>query len=213
MNQCGPDFSPSQLAWFCLKSQPKHEHIAALHLRRRIDTIDVFCPRLRIRKNTRRGPVWFVEPLFPGYLFAQFDPAESTQAVKTTPGVSTIVSFGLWTPVIHEEIIQELRADFDQQELHEVTRPPRPGDSVSIANGPFQGLRAEIIRVLPGPKRIQVLMEILGRTTLVEVGANEIIGEKPVPSFLAKAPNLLKKKGAIWATAEKPLSREERLAP
>jgi len=176
-------------AWFCLKSQPKHEHIAALHLKRRIEDIDVFCPRLRIKKNTRRGPVWFVEPLFPGYLFAQFDPAEALQAVKSTPGVSTIVSFGLFTPIIRQETIEDLRADFDQNELHEVNNQPLPGDSVTIAAGPFQGLQAEIIRVLPGPQRVQVLMEILGRTTQVEVGASEIIGAKPLPSFFSKEKN------------------------
>ena len=186
MSQLLPTIPPLP-AWFCLKSQPKHEHIAALHLKRRIEEIDVFCPRLRIRKNTRRGAVWFVEPLFPGYLFAQFNPANSIQLVKSTPGVSTIVSFGLFTPVIQDEIIQELRADFDQNELHEVNNQPLPGDCVTIAVGPFQGLKAEIIRVLPGPQRVQVLMEILGRPTPVEVGNDEIVGAKPLPSFLSKS--------------------------
>lgn len=60
-------------AWFCLRSQPKHEKIAATHLLRTIAGIEVFSPRLRIRRQTRRGVVWFVEALFPGYLFARFD--------------------------------------------------------------------------------------------------------------------------------------------
>ena len=185
MIQSAPISYPPHPAWFCLKSQPKHEHIAALHLRRRVEKIDVFCPRLRIRKNTRRGPVWFIEPLFPGYLFAQFDPADSVQTVKSTPGVSTIVGFGQIIPVIQEEIIRELRADFDQNEIHEVSNEPRTGDCITIATGPFQGLKAEIIRVLPGPQRVQVLMEILGRTTRVELAAGEIIEERRTPTFLA----------------------------
>jgi len=185
MIQSAPILYPPHPAWFCLKTQPKHEHIAAVHLRRRIEGIDVFCPRLRIRKNTRRGPVWFIEPLFPGYLFAQFDPADSLQTVKSTQGVSTIVSFGQIIPVIHDAIIRELREDFDHHEIHEVCNQPSPGDSITIAAGPFQGLRAEVIRVLPGPQRVQVLMEILGRTTPVELAAGEIIEERRVPNFIA----------------------------
>ena len=178
-------------AWYCLRSQPKHEHIAALHLRRRIEGIDVFCPRLRIRKRTRRGAVWFVEALFPSYLFAWFNPAEAMQSVKSTPGISSIVSFGLWTPSISPEIINQLRADFDQNEVHEVHDDLKPGDNVTIASGPFQGFKAEVIRVLPGPQRVQVLMNMLGRTTPVEVSRNEIVAQKSVPRLLAKKEGFL----------------------
>src|SRR5258708_9094266 len=57
--------------WFCLRTQPKHEHIAAAALRHRLE-IRCFAPRVRFPKATRRGKVWFVEAMFPGYLFAQF---------------------------------------------------------------------------------------------------------------------------------------------
>jgi transcriptional antiterminator RfaH len=57
--------------WFCLKTQPKREHLAAIALRRQF-RIECFSPRLRFRKMTNRGPVWFVEAMFPGYLFAKF---------------------------------------------------------------------------------------------------------------------------------------------
>src|SRR4029077_15110962 len=54
--------------WFCLRAHPKREHIAAVGLRRQFG-IGCFSPRVRFRKATRRGAVWFVEPMFPGYLF------------------------------------------------------------------------------------------------------------------------------------------------
>src|SRR5436190_16891298 len=57
--------------WFCLKTQPKREHLAATALRRQFG-VECFSPRLRFRKMTQRGPVWFVEAMFPGYLFAKF---------------------------------------------------------------------------------------------------------------------------------------------
>ena len=56
--------------WFCLKAQPKREHMAAIALRHQF-RIECFSPRLRFRKMTHRGPVWFVEAMFPGYLFTK----------------------------------------------------------------------------------------------------------------------------------------------
>jgi len=53
-------------SWFCLGAQPKREHIAAACLRQ-ISEVEVFCPRVRFRKSTNRGPVWFIESMFPGY--------------------------------------------------------------------------------------------------------------------------------------------------
>jgi transcriptional antiterminator RfaH len=58
--------------WFCLRSQVKREHLAAACLRQ-YPEVEAFCPRVRFRKRTTRGPVWFVESMFPGYLFARFD--------------------------------------------------------------------------------------------------------------------------------------------
>src|SRR4029453_16180158 len=57
--------------WFCLKAQPKRENLAAIALRRQYN-VECFSPRLRFRKMTSRGPVWFVEAMFPGYLFTKF---------------------------------------------------------------------------------------------------------------------------------------------
>ena len=45
----------SKPGWYCLRSQPKHEHIAAAHLRR-LDQVTVFCPRIKFKRSTRQGP-------------------------------------------------------------------------------------------------------------------------------------------------------------
>ena len=44
-------------AWFCLRTQPKHEHIAAAHLKDD-PGIEIYLPRIRFKRATRRGPVW-----------------------------------------------------------------------------------------------------------------------------------------------------------
>ena len=89
-------------AWFCLRSQPKHEHIAAGHLRQ-IEGADVFNPRMRFMRNTRLGPVTVTESMFPNYLFARFDWELLLNRVHYSPGVSGVVHFGTKWPTIPGE--------------------------------------------------------------------------------------------------------------
>lgn len=174
-----------EAAWHCLHSHSKHEHIAAAHLRSLAGEIDVFCPRLRIRRRCRRGAVWFIEALFPGYLFARFRPDTLMQAVRFVPGVKAIVSFGLIAVTIRDEIIEGLREGFDQNEVNEVTDDLRPGDEVTITTGPFLGLQAHVLRLIPAADRVQLLLELLGRTMPVEVAREHVVTQKPTSQLLA----------------------------
>ncbi|HXO97259.1 MAG TPA: transcription termination/antitermination NusG family protein, partial [Chthoniobacterales bacterium] len=66
----GKRVSGAESAWYCLRAQPKREHIAAAHLRI-LQGVTVFCPRIRFQRATQRGLVWVTEAMFPGYLFAR----------------------------------------------------------------------------------------------------------------------------------------------
>lgn len=164
------------LAWFCLQSQQKHEHIAAAHLRQ--ENIEVFLPRIRFKRKTVRGPVWVTEVLFPAYLFARFDWRESLRFVRHAPGVSRVVSFGLQVPTIPDAAIAELRNQVGEQELHVIPDSVSPGDSVVIAGGAFHGLRAVVQQVFPSRQRVQVLLNFLGRQTAVEIGQDALVPEE-----------------------------------
>ena len=163
-------------AWFCLKSQPKHEHIAAAHLRQ-TSTVEVFLPRIRFKRATRQGLAWVTEALFPGYLFARFDWQESLRLVRHSRGVRGVVHFGERWPVIPDEIIRELQQTIGATDLRTIPAEFAPGDEVKLVEGAMRGLRAVVARVLPGRERIAVLMEFLGRQTMIEVPLNFIVKE------------------------------------
>src|SRR3989449_7461124 len=116
-------------AWFCLRAQPKHEHIAAAHLKQEPD-IEVYLPRIRFRRSTRQGPVWFTEALFPNYLFARFDLATCLRKVHHARGVSGVVHFGEHWPKIPDAVIEELRATVGAEQVHVVREELEPGDRV-----------------------------------------------------------------------------------
>ncbi len=164
------------IAWFCLRSQPKHEHIAAAHLRQ-FNEITVFLPRVRFKRATRQGAAWVTEALFPGYLFARFDWRTSLRLVRHARGIQGVVHFGERWPTIPETVIEELRRAVGDDELHTVTVEFAPGDAVQIAEGTLSGLRAVVSRVMPGRERVAVLMEFLGRQTMIEVPAGFLVKE------------------------------------
>src|SRR6266581_2044813 len=109
--------APSGPAWFCVRTQPKHEHIAAAHLKKEAE-IEVYLPRIRFKRSTRQGPVWFTEALFPNYLFARFDLAGCLRKVHHTRGVRGVVHFGEQWPAVPAVAIEELRATIGSDQIH-----------------------------------------------------------------------------------------------
>lgn len=163
-------------AWFCVRSQPKHEHIAAAFLTSELG-LEVYLPRIRFKRATRRGPVWFTEALFPNYLFARLDLSVNLRQLHHGRGVSGVVHFGDQWPVVPEEVIAELRATIGDDQVHLVNNEPQEGETVEIAGGAFHGLKAVVTRVMPGRERVAVLLEFLGRQTAVELPRSLVIRE------------------------------------
>jgi transcriptional antiterminator RfaH len=160
--------------WFCLKAQPKREHLAATALRRQFD-VECFSPRLRFRKMTKRGPVWFVEAMFPGYLFAKFVYSKQHRAVESSHGIRGIVHFGDRLATLPENIVVGLQSRVGTEEIVTVDSSLKVGQAVQITEGPFQGLEVLVTHLLPAKERIRVLFEFLGRSIEMEISTAKVL--------------------------------------
>ena len=163
-------------AWYCARTKPKHEHIAAANLRKNLN-LEVFHPRLRIERATRRGVVRVSEPLFPCYIFFRCLIDEKLGEIQRTSGVSTVVHFAHRIPKIADAVIEELKECFEGEETMTVEDRLSPGDEVIVAEGAFSGMRAFVLRVMPARKRVQVLLDVLGRPTPAELDENSVVVE------------------------------------
>ena len=170
----------AQSAWYCLRSQPKHEHIAAAHLRL-LEGVTVFCPRIRFRRTTRQGLVWVTEAMFPGYLFARFELAELNLRVRYAHGVSGIVRFADRYPTIEEEALAQLRDHTGAAEVRELNYHISEGDQVQIVGGAFVGLEAVVTQVLSAKERVKVLMDFLGRKMEAELQCSSVLRQVAHP--------------------------------
>ncbi len=160
--------------WFCLRTQPKHEHLAATALRRQLG-ITCFSPRLRFRRATRRGAVWFVEAMFPGYLFAEFVYSRQHRQVEYSSGIQGVVRFGDQVAALDSSTIANLRQTADEEEIVTFNPEIQVGQAVRIAEGPFQGLEALVTHLLPAKERIRVLLDFLGRSLETEVPMPKVL--------------------------------------
>ncbi len=167
--------------WYAVRSQLKREKLAAKKLRE-LEGVEVFLPRIRYQKVTRRGPVWWVEPLFPSYLLVKFQLVEQGRLVGYSPGVSHVLKFGSTSPEVPAVFVEELRTEWAKSEAEgeelTVERVVETGDEVEVAKGAFQGMEGRVVSVRTGDQRVSMLMDFLGQERKIEVEILDLILER-----------------------------------
>ncbi|MGV7959790.1 transcription/translation regulatory transformer protein RfaH [Photorhabdus tasmaniensis] len=124
---------------------------------------DVACltPIAKIEKITRGKRTMSTEPLFPNYLFVQFDPEViHTTTINSTRGVSHFVRFGIRPAIVPDVLINEIMSATEQEYVSPDT--PVTGDTVLITDGIFEGLQA-IYNEPDGETRSILLLNILNK--------------------------------------------------
>lgn len=160
-------------AWFCIRSQPSRQNVAAAHLRS--FGVEVFNPHMRLRKATRLGVMWRSEPLFTNYLFARFSLGENQRRVRYAFGVADIVRFGETPREVTEREIDGLRAQWGPAEEFVVEQRLKPGDVVKLSGRLFHGVEAEVLCLLPARQRVKVLLDFLGGPKEAEIEECDIV--------------------------------------
>ena len=148
----------------------------------------MFCPRLRYRKATRRGKIWWVEPMFPGYVLAKFNIAEMERAVTFCQGVRGLVRFGTEIPAVPESFVEAMKVEIldrngvDESELITLSPTIEIGDEVEVAHGPFQGMHGTVVAVPSSTERVKILLEFLGNPQAVDMDLFSILlPRRPAP--------------------------------
>jgi transcriptional antiterminator RfaH len=161
-----------ELPWFCVRSQPKREALAARCLPT-LDGVDVFFPIVNYSKRTRHGQRRGQVALFPGYLFARF-PLELSKQVTYTLGVAGILRRGPEFAVVPGAVIRELFLLAPSGTIHLDEPEFRIGEKIKIIGGAFMGWEAKVLRLAPAKKRVSVLLEFLGQDRSIDVSLDAI---------------------------------------
>jgi transcriptional antiterminator RfaH len=135
----------------------------------------VFISPLAFSQADPERPVWFVEAMFPGYLFAKFVYSTQHRAVESSHGVRGIVRFGERLATLPEETVMALQSKAGAEEVVTIDSSLKIGQPVHIIEGPFQGLEVVVTQVLPAKERVRVLLDFLGRSLEIEVPAGKVL--------------------------------------
>jgi transcriptional antiterminator RfaH len=140
-------------SWYLVHTKARDERRAAANLA--LGGIETFCPQLQ--RWGRRAQRNQVEPLFPGYLFAYFRPELRLSDVRFTRGVLSVVAFG-GAPVPVDDAVAAIRERLGPDSTVLMQAPPRPGESVRVAEGPFVSVVGILDRPTPARQRVCVLL-------------------------------------------------------
>jgi transcription antitermination factor NusG len=166
--------------WYTLHTKPNAEYqvVAALQERQ---IHHIYLPELDSPKAPKGRER---KPFFPCYLFVKVDLATvGLSLLEWTPGLRRIVSFDNQPVPLADHVITLIK-----HKLGEIkaiggwpTHTFKPGDTVRITTGPLQDMLAIFDSPTAPSKRVQVLLEILGHTSRVQVDVADL-EKAPAPA-------------------------------
>ena len=158
--------------WAVVNTHPHREQIALENLQRQDFT--AYCPMLRRRRSHARRVTSVLRPLFPGYLFVSTGTNFGRwRPILSTYGVRSIVRSGQNISCIDHAFIATLRGREVDGAIVRPLMPYQVGQSVKIADGPFDGLVATVIE-MDEKERLVVLLDLMNRSTKVSLGSHQV---------------------------------------
>ncbi|MCA9996271.1 MAG: hypothetical protein KDE56_11020 [Anaerolineales bacterium] len=145
--------------WYALQTKP-HKEFSVYDLLI-LEGIETYLPFLEVKPVNPRAAR--KRPYFPGYMFVRVD-AETLGAniLKWTQGIKGLVSFGGTPAIVPDNFINYLRQHVEVIAAEGLARKQlKPGDNVTIVEGPFAGYEAVFDKYLSGKDRVQVLLAFL----------------------------------------------------
>ncbi len=154
--------------WYLVHTKPRQEKCALENLQRQ--GYPCYLPTLPSEKIRQGVLTVAAEPLFPRYLFIRLGKDDSSQSwapIRSTKGVTRLVSFGAEPAKVADSLVEALRA----QEASVQAEPERlfkPGERVRLTEAPFAGI-VGIYQMADGERRVMVLIELMSRQVRVPV--------------------------------------------
>jgi transcriptional antiterminator RfaH len=158
-------------SWYLVHLKPRQENVALANLERQ--GYECYLPQMRIERIRRSKVEVVTEPMFLRYLFIRLDSSDqgkSWSPIRSTLGVSQLVTFGARAAKVDDTLIDILR---QRERILPTQNMFYSGDSVLITDGPFAGLEA-IYQTMDAKQRALILIEILSKPVPMEIDAGRL---------------------------------------
>jgi transcription antitermination factor NusG len=163
--------SADSLQWFAIWTRSRHEQVVREQLeRKRFDAFLPTVPKWSRWKDRKKKIDW---PLFPGYCFARFDPA-NTLAILKCAGVVNIVSFEGKPAPIPEYELENIRVLVASDLQYDPCPMIREGAMVEVVHGPLRGVIGRLLRKDAKRASLVLSVDLIGQGVSVEVDAADV---------------------------------------
>ena len=162
--------NPNAGSWYAVWTRSRHEQVARQEIERK--RIEAFLPtitRWSRWKDRKKKIAW---PLFPGYCFARFDPADRLAILKCTGVVSIVSLDGELSPIPAEEI-EAIRTLVETDLQYDPCPLIHEGMMVEVVHGPLQGVVGRLLRK-GAHARLVLAVDLIGQAVSVEVDAADV---------------------------------------
>lgn len=162
-------------SWHVVQVHPHAEAKAQMHLARQ--GFVTYLPRYLKRRSHARRVEIVPAPLYPSYLFANFNRAlHRWRSICSTIGVARLVCCGDLPAAIDNSIIDCLRSREDADGFIQLERRPQfaPGDKVRVREGVFYDCLG-LFEGMGDRERVAILLELLGRKVRVVLDEEFIV--------------------------------------
>ena len=162
---------PASTRWYAIWTRSRHEQVVRDQLERK--HFEAFLPtitRWSRWKDRKKKIDW---PLFPGYCFARFDPADTLPILKCA-GVVTIVSFEGKPAPIPDYEVASVRLLVTSELQYDPCPMIREGMMVEVVHGPLRGVLGRLLRKDAPKARLVLSVDLIGQAVSVEVDAADV---------------------------------------
>ncbi|WP_263383693.1 transcription termination/antitermination protein NusG [Granulicella arctica] len=169
-SEISPPYFCEVRGWYAVYTYPKHEARVAKELSSR--EITNFLPTFVTTSRWKDRTVQLATPLFPGYVFAQIEPAERSKILMTN-GVVRILSYNGKPALIPDSEIDAIKLCLRTGSARSVVGPIAVGERVRVRSGPLAGLEGFISRSKTS-RLLLVPISLLHQSVSIEVDAELI---------------------------------------
>jgi len=158
--------------WYVVHTKPRLEKLAQSSLQRA--GVEVFLPQIKQTQWFQKREQVVFRPLFPGYLFVQFDVQSQYRAVVFARGVKSLLVFGSELAIVDKEIIDAIQARQVNGYIELRTSSFVPGQVVRIQKEPFHDLEAVFQKEMGDHQRAVLLLRTLSYQAHVIVNLRDV---------------------------------------
>lgn len=159
--------------WFLLRTNAGKERVAQNQVRGL--AANVLLPLVKVRVHRWGQLIPSVSPLFPGYLFANFNFEDRYSQVRYARGVREVLHFGIEPAVVPDWIIEEVERRCANGPIELPDRILVPDERVVVIEGPFKQFDGIFERYLSGHERVAVLLSTINGGTRAVLPSSMII--------------------------------------